>query len=628
MQDFSSKLLGWWKSKGPTSSSVWHSIFQRIKLAIVDFEHFITHSKSGDKESTAQLQSKYYSLLSMVEDACDLSRPGSPSKRILYATNLQQVTQDFAEGYAQRFGVTQAKNLVFLTSHILPIVRTSPRELIRIMECFARSAYQKDSNQCVEFRLETASEQTSENSHTIRFFYKCQTLIQLRDTLSKLFDKLNQGQEELGVEHLDLELAAGLQIARRLGAKFYLENQSDSGTAIEARFDFVQASKHYPMPIRAQDFAFYTQSQEIADLLTTVASFHGIKARALKTLDTYDNSLPLIVDIIDMDQVDAKKFLPRLAEHCVLISRSVTDETKIAGLLQSPPIFARLPLISSHLLRQITTPTVPNVERSAQPPLHISKLRVLVVDDVPTARILLSDYFKSDGHTVVEADDGTNFVSLIESGEVFDIVFCDSEMLYLDGAAAVEKVRLYEKKLGRHTPVVLTSAYVASEYPKESIGVLFDYVLPKPINFNKVREILEELFSKDRVEVVPPQTKSPQTSFEIIDVADLLKRCGERKSTAVKVLEAYSATSLQCLASFMNQEVLNDVAALGKAAHKIKGLLRDVGAVEHAKTMEDIEKQILIAKAANIEQISQVESLVKSTLEQAKNIAQQMSKEL
>ena len=117
---------------------------------------------------------------------------------------------------------------------------------------------------------------------------------------------------------------------------------------------------------------------------------------------------------------------------------------------------------------------------------------ILVVDDEARIRSIVRKYAEFEGHTVTEAGDGMEAVSLCRR-ESFDIIILDIMMPELDGFSACREIR----KTG-NTPIIMLSAR-GEEYDKINgfeLGI-DDYVV-KPFS---PRELML------RVEAVMKRTK-------------------------------------------------------------------------------------------------------------------------
>jgi len=116
-----------------------------------------------------------------------------------------------------------------------------------------------------------------------------------------------------------------------------------------------------------------------------------------------------------------------------------------------------------------------------------SHVRVLVVDDDPALRRMVSLVLSSEGFDVSVADDGIRGLEELEAGD-FQAVVLDLQMPRMDGRAMFEEMRAR----GDHTPVLLLSAYGAERESKE-LGA--DAGLAKPFDVDVLVDTVRSLFT-------------------------------------------------------------------------------------------------------------------------------------
>jgi two-component system cell cycle response regulator DivK len=104
---------------------------------------------------------------------------------------------------------------------------------------------------------------------------------------------------------------------------------------------------------------------------------------------------------------------------------------------------------------------------------------VLVVDDVPDVRELLSYTLEVEGYRVLQAGDGNEALELAATHEPAVIVM-DVQMPIMDGVEATRRLKGQGKL--RHIPVIAYTAF-KTDLPSHD---LFDAVLPKPCSIDDV----------------------------------------------------------------------------------------------------------------------------------------------
>lgn len=105
--------------------------------------------------------------------------------------------------------------------------------------------------------------------------------------------------------------------------------------------------------------------------------------------------------------------------------------------------------------------------------------RVLVVDDDPLNRMMLTLGLEGQGHTVVQAEDGRAGLELLEQ-EPFDLVITDIEMPRLDGHALLDLRR--DAARWSDTPFIVVSGVDAMESIVRCIQRGAEDYLPKPFD--------------------------------------------------------------------------------------------------------------------------------------------------
>jgi two-component system sensor histidine kinase RpfC len=119
------------------------------------------------------------------------------------------------------------------------------------------------------------------------------------------------------------------------------------------------------------------------------------------------------------------------------------------------------------------------------------KLRVLVADDNPVNREVISKILERGGHTVTTVNDGEQALDALER-ERYEIVLLDRNMPGMGGAEALQALRLMTRGRER-LPVIMLSADVTLEAKREALEAGADAFLPKPIEALKLLDEIQAL---------------------------------------------------------------------------------------------------------------------------------------
>lgn len=110
-------------------------------------------------------------------------------------------------------------------------------------------------------------------------------------------------------------------------------------------------------------------------------------------------------------------------------------------------------------------------------PNELENVRVLVIDDAPDNRELITHYLAKRGALVDSATNGLlGYKQALE--KQYDLVLMDIQMPEMDGYTATEKLRA----AGYSKPIIALTAHAMSEVRKKCLNVGCNEHLPKPIN--------------------------------------------------------------------------------------------------------------------------------------------------
>lgn len=121
----------------------------------------------------------------------------------------------------------------------------------------------------------------------------------------------------------------------------------------------------------------------------------------------------------------------------------------------------------------------------------MQKLRILVVDDSPTMRLLLSMALRRQRtFELVEATDGMDALKKL-SADSFDLALVDINMPIMDGFTLIELVRKNRDFQG--LPIVVVTTEGASADRDRAIQLGADDYVTKPVQPNRVLRVVNAL---------------------------------------------------------------------------------------------------------------------------------------
>lgn len=215
-------------------------------------------------------------------------------------------------------------------------------------------------------------------------------------------------------------------------------------------------------------------------------------------------------------------------------------------------------------------------------------IRVLLVDDSKLSRKVIKEFLAQTRIDFAEAESGEAALALAEESR-FDLIFLDQMMPGLNGKETLRRLR-QGTGTNKDVPVVAVSSGIRKENEKEFLEEGFAGCIAKPIQGNRLEEMLLRLLPKERV-VQRPEGFSYQNGLKNFDGKDDVYQ-----ETLVLFATLWEERKEQ-LNRFLNEENMTEYAIL---IHAIKGDARTLGADIFAKLAYEQE---LKAKAGDVKGI-------------------------
>ena len=137
----------------------------------------------------------------------------------------------------------------------------------------------------------------------------------------------------------------------------------------------------------------------------------------------------------------------------------------------------------------------------------MEQAKILLADDSPTIRALVSEILTDAGFTVVTAEDGQDALEKIYK-ENPDLLILDYEMPYKTGFEVVQDVRQHTGYL--HTPIIIFTAVTDKDTKLQGLGLDIDDYLTKPADADEVVARVKLLLKRNKQKMdCNPLTKLP-----------------------------------------------------------------------------------------------------------------------
>ena len=223
---------------------------------------------------------------------------------------------------------------------------------------------------------------------------------------------------------------------------------------------------------------------------------------------------------------------------------------------------------------------------------------VLLADDHPTNRLLLSRQVNTLGYAVESAADGLEALNKWKSGR-FGIVITDCHMPEMDGYELARSIRRLESAQGgTRIPIIACTASALAGEAETCYAAGMDDYLAKPIALGVLVKKLDDWLpipaaASAQVGTVTGGRAAPAPATVMaapVDRTALAEISGGDAAAERDILLDFRRVNDEDVALLIQAVALNDVPKVTHASHRIKGASRMVGALELAGVSERIEQ--------------------------------------
>jgi CheY-like chemotaxis protein len=122
--------------------------------------------------------------------------------------------------------------------------------------------------------------------------------------------------------------------------------------------------------------------------------------------------------------------------------------------------------------------------------MHDPMKKIVIAEDNPAGRELLSELIQGWGYEVIEAADGREALQkIIETAP--DLVLCDIQMPEQDGYAVIQSLR--QDPRFTKLPVIALTAFAMRGDKEKTLAAGFDGHQSKPVEFESLKADIERL---------------------------------------------------------------------------------------------------------------------------------------
>ena len=228
---------------------------------------------------------------------------------------------------------------------------------------------------------------------------------------------------------------------------------------------------------------------------------------------------------------------------------------------------------------------------------HLTGLRILVGEDNPTNRKVISKILELGEHRVTGVDNGEEVLNALEAEE-FDAVLLDMNMPVMGGIEAAEIFRFMRPDL--RTPIVILTANATPEAARECEEAGVDAYLTKPIEPQRLLSTFSRVCTPNRTMDRPepktihePRLTLVSNSGPILDVQvlDELAFLSNDKEFMKELIHGFINDTETLLNSLVEALETGDYDSLSDLTHALKGSARSIGAASMANMCSQLVRQ-------------------------------------
>ncbi len=470
-------------------------------------------------------------MLGLVEDVLDFSKIEA-GKLTLEKTefDLHALVNSTCRIVAAQAAAKGVEFIVSIMPEVPPAVRSDPHHLRQILINLAGNAVKFTEHGSVTVHVSAQSE--TETHVRLKFSIRDTGIGIPSEAQARIFDSFTQADQSttrrFGGTGLGTTIAK--QLAELLGGRIGMESAVGLGSTFWVEIDLEK------QPERSGATG---GAGELAGARVLLVGFPALQREPLEqalagwgatpvTAATVEAGVARLVSEISLakayhsallyssgeDLKLAQRFrraAPNPAPATILAVPHDADVQRFDALTSGFAAVLELPFDKRHLFNVLHSVSageevsdgVVRLQDYARRSASAKKLRVLVADDNPTNREVISKILERGGHAVTLVNDGGQALDALER-EAFDAVILDRNMPGIGGLEALQALRLMTRGRER-IPVIILSADVTPLAKREALEAGADLFLPKPVEALRLLEEIQSLCAAAPAEAVRPE---------------------------------------------------------------------------------------------------------------------------
>lgn len=605
-----------------------------------------TSLDSTQKEYISVLSDSAESLMVIIDDVLDLSK--IEAGKLVFEEvdfDLRELIGNTMKSISFRSRSPRVELAYRLDSQLPNLFRGDPTRLRQVLANLLSNAlkFTDDGEVVLEATVESETDQEICLGIKVRDTGKGIQAAQLKMIFNPFEQEDSSTTRQYGGTGLGLAITSG--ILRAVGGEISAESEVGRGSTFQFRWNFPKVATTHTSDQNSPNLQFNSAviiddheatcqylSESIERFGLTVHTFGSGRAAESFIADEanrprdpvaffVDSGLasPSTAELVDhIKKVDAFKESPIfiLAANPIEIS-----ENKLAqgnGYILKPAKESEL--ISCLRNGAENSPEIKLIEEGLhdQKKSHLTKpkvpLRVLIVDDVASNRLLASRLIGKLGHHVLIAKNGEEAIACWQQ-ESPDVILMDIQMPVLDGIDATQRIRELEYNHNKPVKIIASTAGAFKADRTRCLEAGMDEYITKPIKiqeFNRVLGDISDLLVEDSTQ----HQNDTGLQSDVINWKEALDiACGDHDllATTAEATATDLTSILQEVIDVLATPSLASIAETSKHLHSMKGGLQLVGAYSSIEVIEQMDANIA---AGNVQETVALSKKLKSLVQQ------------
>jgi PAS domain S-box-containing protein len=219
--------------------------------------------------------------------------------------------------------------------------------------------------------------------------------------------------------------------------------------------------------------------------------------------------------------------------------------------------------------------------------------QVLLVEDNAINQRVARRFLERLGCEVQVVGDGRQAVEAFERNR-YTFILMDMQMPVMDGLEATRRIRELENNGSKRTPIVALTANAMMGTLERCLEAGMDDYLTKPLDISRLQDVLDRFMGRADGEPIAPAA-APAGAVAVTANADTEIRArladvsGDDEEFMIELVNAFLSGGEETVHELRAAAELGDAAAIGRAAHKLKGAAANLHVNNLATLCFDLE---------------------------------------